>query len=143
MPMITFQAHIRSDEGVRSIAKINQHELIIDEPPRLGGTDQGPNPLEYVLTALGGCINVLAHSFAPQFNVELHDLQVHVEGDLNPDGFRGIDPDAKVGYEEIRYEVTIDSPSANENIEALLAHVDAFCPVKDSLLGTKIVRTNK
>ena len=118
---------------------MNQHEVLIDEPESLGGKDQGANPVEYILAALGGCINVLVTSFAEQFDVQVDDVHVHLEGDLDPDGFLGKNPDVRPGYEEIRYEVTIDSPSAQEKIDALLAHVDKVCPVKDTLTGTNVV----
>src|SRR5699024_879914 len=84
---------------------------LIDEPANLGGTDKGPNPVEYILAALGGCINVLVISFADQFDVQVKDVDIQVEGDLNPDGFLGKDPNVRPGYEEIRYQIKVDSPS--------------------------------
>ena len=140
MAITTFKSDVKwSGEGVLSKAQMNQHEVLIDEPESLGGKDQGANPVEYILAALGGCINVLVTSFAEQFDVQVDDVHVHLEGDLDPDGFLGKNPDVRPGYEEIRYEVTIDSPSAQEKIDALLAHVDKVCPVKDTLTGTNVV----
>lgn len=139
MATTTFVSEVKwSGEGVLSIANINGKEVVIDEPKSLGGTDKGPNPVEYILAALGGCINVLVISFADTFDVDVQDLDVHVEGDLDPDGFLGKNPDVRVGYEEIRYTVQIESPSPAENIESLLAHVDKVCPVKDTLSGTNV-----
>lgn len=144
MATVTFQTDVKWEQtGVLSKAYINQHELIIDEPPSLGGTDKGPNPVEYILAALGGCINVLVTSFAPTFNVEVTDVTVRLEGDLDPDGFLGKNPDVRPGYEEIRYDIQIDSPSNPEHIAALLAHVEKVCPVKDTLEGTKVIKANE
>ena len=135
----TFASDIKwSGKGVLSTAYINEKEVLIDEPKNLGGTDVAPNPVEYILAALGGCINVLVITFAEKFSVEVVDLDVQVEGDLDPDGFLGINPDVRPGYEEIRYAVNIISPSPTENIQALLAHVEQVCPVKDTLLGTTV-----
>lgn len=136
----TFQSDVKwTGEGVLSIADIGGKEVIIDEPPSLGGTDKGPNPVEYVLAALGGCINVLVTTFAKSFDVEIKDVQVHIEGDLDPDGFLGKNPNVRPGYEEIRYRVELDSPSPQEKINALLEHVDKICPVKDTLEGTRVI----
>lgn len=136
----TFQSDVKwTGEGVLSIADIGGKEVIIDEPPSLGGTDKGPNPVEYVLAALGGCINVLVTTFAESFDVEIKDVQVHIEGDLDPDGFLGKNPNVRPGYEEIRYRVELDSPSPQEKINALLEHVDKICPVKDTLEGTRVI----
>lgn len=142
MVTTTFRSDVKwTGEGVLSIADIDGKEVIIDEPPSLGGTDKGPNPVEYILAALGGCINVLVTSFADNFDVKVKDVQVKIEGDLDPDGFLGKNPHVRPGYEEIRYRVEIDSPSPQENIKALLKHVDEICPVKDTLQGTRVINT--
>ncbi len=142
MATVTFESDVTwTREGVLSIADIGGKEVIIDEPPSLGGTDKGPNPVEYILAALGGCINVLVASFADNFDVEVEDVKVHLEGDLDPDGFLGKNPNVRPGYEEIRYEIILDSPSPQENIDALIAHVEKVCPVKDTLTGTNVINT--
>src|SRR5699024_1252694 len=142
MAITTFKTDVKWEQtGVLSTAHINKHEVIIDEPPSLGRTDKGPNPVEYLLAALGGCINVLVVTFAEQFDVEVEDVNVEVEGDIDPDGFLGKNPNVRIGYEEIRYNIQIDSPSKQENIDALIAHVEQHCPVKDTLEGTRLVNT--
>ncbi|MEI3605137.1 OsmC family protein [Pseudogracilibacillus sp. SE30717A] len=142
MATVTFKSDVKwAKEGVLSIADIGGKEVIIDEPPSLGGTDKGPNPVEYILAALGGCINVLVTSFAGKIDVEVEDVEVHLEGDLDPDGFLGKNPNVRPGYEEIRYSISLKSPSPQANIDALLAHVDQVCPVKDTLTGTRVIHT--
>lgn len=140
MTIKKFQTEVQWEQaGVLSTAYINKHQVLIDEPATLGGTDQGPNPVEYILAALGGCINVLVVTFAERFNVEIKDVKVAIEGDIDTDGFLGINPNARVGYEEIRYSIHIDSPSSEEKIHELIAHVEKFCPVKDTLAGTPVI----
>jgi uncharacterized OsmC-like protein len=139
MAKLTFSSNVTwSGEGVRSTADINGKQVIIDEPPALGGTDQGPNPVELILAALGGCINVLVPLFAKQHGVELKGCRVHVEGDLDPDGFME-KADVRPGFSEIRYRIDIDSPSDPAKIQALIEHVERVCPVKDTLKGVPAV----
>lgn len=139
MAKTTFVSDVKwSGEGVLSVAHINGKEVLIDEPKDLGGTDQAPNPVEYILAALGGCINVLVATYAEDFGVDVQDLNVHVEGDLDPDGFLGKNPNVPFGYEEIRYLIHLDSPSPAQNVEKLINHINGICPVKDTLLGTKV-----
>src|SRR5699024_12782760 len=100
MPTETFQSKVTwAKEGVLSTASIRGKEVLVDEPGNLGGTDKGPNPGEYILAALGGCINVLVVSFADQFDVQVKDVDIQVEGDINLVGFLVKDAKGSTGYE--------------------------------------------
>lgn len=144
MATLTFKSEVQWEgEGVLSTAYIGDKQVQIDEPKSLGGFDQAPNPVEYLLAGLGGCINVLVVTFAKQFDVEINDVKVNVEGDLDPDGFLGKNPNVRPGYEEIRYEIVIDSSSDEAKVQALLDHVQKVCPVKDTLQGTRVVNVNE
>jgi hypothetical protein len=50
-----FQAQSRLGHGVNSTVAIRQFSVGVDEPPGLGGQDTAPNPVEYILAALGSC----------------------------------------------------------------------------------------
>ncbi|MBX6395878.1 MAG: OsmC family protein [Alicyclobacillaceae bacterium] len=140
MAKTTFLADVSwSGEGVRSTARIRNKEVVIDEPASLGGTDQGPNPVELILAALGGCLNVLVTSLAPHHQVDVRGVRIRVEGDLDPDGYTEKNPNVRPGFQEIRYDIQIDSPSPPENIRALIEHVERVCPVKDTLRGVPTV----
>jgi uncharacterized OsmC-like protein len=135
MANITFKSDVKwTGQGVSCDAISGNHTIRIDEPPVLGGKDTGPNPVELLLSALGGCLVVLVNAFAPAHGVEVTDVKVEVAGDLDPDGFMG-KSDARPGFSEIRYKLTIDSPSAAEKVAELTAHVLKSCPVKDTLTG--------
>jgi putative redox protein len=50
-----FQAQSRLGDGLNSTVAIRQFSVGVDEPPGLGGQDAAPNPVEYILAALGSC----------------------------------------------------------------------------------------
>src|SRR5699024_9948335 len=62
------------NEGIKSIVKAGRHELIVDEGSQVGGNDEGPNPLQYMLIALAGCENVVAHAVAKEMAFDLQGL---------------------------------------------------------------------
>ncbi|CCQ95489.1 OsmC family protein [[Clostridium] ultunense Esp] len=139
MAKITFQTDVLwSGEGVRSEAVIRDKRIVIDEPKSLGGTDQGPNPVELILAALGGCLSVLLSIHAKTHQVELNGFKVHVEGDLDPDGFMEKNPAVRPGFQEIRYRIEVDSPSDVGKIRELIGHIEKICPVKDTLSGVTV-----
>lgn len=124
--------------GVKSIATSGKHQVAIDEPPSFGGADDGLNPVELVLAGLGGCMNVLLIAFAPQYDVEIKSVTINVEGDLDYDGFLEKAP-VRFGFQEIRYQIDLESDSPQENIDRLLEHAQRICPVKDTLSGVPVV----
>jgi uncharacterized OsmC-like protein len=138
MANITFKSDVKwTGQGVSCDAISGSHTIRIDEPPVLGGTDTGPNPVELLLSGLGGCLVVLVNAFAPAHGVEVTDVKVEVAGDIDPDGFMG-KSDVRPGFSEIRYKLTIDSPSSAEKVAELKAHAIKACPVKDTLTGVPV-----
>lgn len=61
MSDLTFKIEGKAQSAARLEAKARQFKLVIDEPPALGGSDLGANPVEYLLASYAGCINVVAH----------------------------------------------------------------------------------
>ena len=119
-------------QGVAVKVQARQFELMLDEPKSLGGTDTGMNPVEALLGALGACQAIVARVYAAKFNVVLDGFNVKLEGDLDLDGFLG-KSEVRPGYSAIRYQYWIESPSAQEDVAALIKFVAEKCPVGDSL----------
>jgi Predicted redox protein, regulator of disulfide bond formation len=80
----TFAADSRQVDGLRSETKIRQFSLTIDEPPNLGGTDTGPNPVELVLAALATCQEITYRAYATALGIPLESVSVKLEGALDP-----------------------------------------------------------
>jgi uncharacterized OsmC-like protein len=104
--------------------------LANDEPDVLLGKDNAPNPAEYVLHALAGCLttSIVYHAAARCY--ELTRLQTTVEGDLDLRGFLGIDPLVRKGYEDIKVTFDIDGDFSDEEKNEILS-LTSFSPVLD------------
>lgn len=115
------------------------HKVIIDEPERLGGTDEGMNPLELLLSSLGACQTIVAQMSAKKFSIRYEHLSVDLEGDIDTDGFLGLS-EVRPGFLEVRYKVNIKSDESTEKIEEFISYVEDHCPALDSLInGVKVV----
>ena len=61
--------------GVLCNARVrNEHSLVIDEKPIMGGCDLGVSPVELVLVALGTCQEIMYSLIASRLNIELQDV---------------------------------------------------------------------
>ncbi len=127
-------------EGVYCEGESRGFKVALDEPKELGGTDKAMNPVELLLNSLGGCMAICAAAFAKKCKVNLQDCSVEIVGDIDLDGFMGLNPNVRNGYSEIRYKLNIVSDSPQENIEKLIQVIEEKCPVSDTLKGVKVVR---
>jgi uncharacterized OsmC-like protein len=134
--LATFTAESRQAEGLRSDVQVRQFGLTVDEPEALGGTDQGPNPVELVLAALASCQEITYRLYADSLGIPLNSVSVKVSGDLDLRGFFAVDQTGGPGFQAIRAEVTLDSQASEAELDRLRATVDQFCPVLD-ILGNK------
>ncbi len=66
-------------DGYRHSVRIRQHELMIDEPSELGGTDEAPSPLELLAASLAGCMAVTMEMYANRKGWDVGGLEVECE----------------------------------------------------------------
>ncbi|MCI2227752.1 OsmC family protein [Polaribacter sp. MSW13] len=59
-------------------AKARNHFLTIDEPVTSGGDNNGPTPVEYLLTAIGGCVSITLRMYAERKGWDVGEINVHV-----------------------------------------------------------------
>ncbi len=116
------------------VGKIQSREtpfiLANDEPDILLGNDNAPNPVEYVLHALAGCLTTSMVYHAAARGYEITKITTTVEGDLDLRGFLGIDPSVRKGYDNIKVSFDIDGDFTEEEKLEIL-NLTSFSPVLD------------
>ncbi len=114
-------------------ARREPFELEEDEPPLLLGEDIGPNPVEYALTALAGCLTSSLIYHAAAKRIEIRGVESKLEGDIDLRGFLGLSPDVKVGYENIRVFFKIDADVSEEEKNELIKMAQKYSPVFNTI----------
>lgn len=104
-----------------------------DEPPLLLGENRGPNPVEYLLTGLSGCMTTTLVYYAAMMGVELRSVESELEGDIDLRGLLNLDEDVRPGYRNIRVAFHIDSDAPRAKLEELVRIAHRFSPVCDSV----------
>ena len=123
---------VTSGEGFVQEIVARKHRLVADEPVELGGTDQGPNPYDLLLAALGACTSMTLRLYANHkklplegVRVRLRHAKVHAEDCAHCEEKTG-------KIDRIEREIEVLGPLSEEQRLRLLEIADK-CPVHRTL----------
>lgn len=110
------------------------HRLRADEPAKVGGTDSGPAPYDFLLAALGACTNMTLKMYAGRKGWRLDRLETRLRHD-RVHAEDCADCETKEGMvDRIERHITIDGPLDDAQHAKLLEIADK-CPVHRTLHG--------
>lgn len=72
----TISASVSHNNRYKHTIHTRTHELVIDEPAELGGSDAGPTPQELLAASLASCTAVTLQMYAERKDWDLGDLKV-------------------------------------------------------------------
>jgi len=101
-----------------------------DEPAVMTGKDEAPNPVEFVLHGLAGCVTTTMVAHAASRGIEIESIASELEGDIDVRGFLGLSEDVPKGYSEIRVNLKVKSDAPAEK----LAELAQYSPVYNTLV---------
>jgi uncharacterized OsmC-like protein len=108
------------------------------EPPILLGHNEGANPVEYLLSALSGCMTTTMALHAAARGIEVESIESKFEGDLDVQGFLGLDDRVRNGYQQIRVSFDIKGDLTEAQKQELIGFV-YNSPVYDVVTnGTRV-----
>jgi len=107
-----------------------------DEPAILAGDDNGANPVEHLLHALASCLTTSMVAHAAVRGIAIEEMESEFEGDINLNGFLGLDANVPKGYTAIRAKFRVKAdPKDMDQIRELAK----FSPVYNTLTnGTPV-----
>lgn len=142
MAFMNFKITSESENPTKTIVKARNFQMSIDEPESLGGTDEGANPVEFLLAALAGCLNVVGHLVAKEMNFEIKKMKIDIDGDLNPAKFLGNPSEDRTGYVQINVSMSLETDADEEILKKWLETVEKRCPVSDNLSNPTPIKFN-
>jgi uncharacterized OsmC-like protein len=125
------QSRITGFYGAKQeIAHKQAFHLVADEPAILAGNDDGANPVEHLLHALASCLTTSMVAHAAVRGIEIEEMESELEGDIDLNGFLGLNPETPKGFTRIQVNFRVKaSPQDLEKIGSLAA----FSPVLNTL----------
>ncbi|MEJ2249773.1 MAG: OsmC family protein [Candidatus Lokiarchaeota archaeon] len=116
------------------------HEILIDAPPGLDGTDEGPSPLLAILASIGACIVAVTRFWAKIMDIKIEELTVHSRGHINLGAIFGLDDDMLPGYDQLEPVIRIKADAPKEKVEELMDKVLKHCPVITNFSGASPIQ---
>jgi len=124
-----------SENPTKIILSAGKFNMVIDEPKMMGGTDDGPSPVQVLLMSLAGCLNVTGHEVAKQKGMQLKGMKIKIDGVMNPCTFIGCSFDERAGFQKIAVNVDaeFENNPTKEEQEAWLEETENRCPVTNNV----------
>lgn len=107
--------------------------LHCDEPKVMLGQDTAPNPVEYLLHALAGCVTSTLVYHAAARGIEIESVESSLEGDIDVRGFLGLSDDVPRGYKTIRVTLRVKSDAPAEKLLELAKYSPVYNSVAKSV----------
>jgi putative redox protein len=133
-------AVIGGPSGLRQAISVGPHHLLADEPKTSGGSDDGPDPYELLLSALGSCTNMTLRMYADRKKWPLKEIRVILTHSKNyaTDCINCEQPAARLDRIEAR--ITLMGELSAEQRQRLL-EIANLCPVHKSLTSRIDIHT--
>jgi len=132
---IPVKATVRAGENRRMVAKVREHEIVMDLREERGGDNAGPSPPECLALSIGGCVVNIARIMADQKRIKLTNLTAEVSGAIDPSRAMGLDSPNRAGFLEMEIHVGFDSDLAAKDREAFHQELRQRCALCDTILN--------
>ena len=104
--------------------KTTNHTVIVDEPESIGGSNQYPNPAQYLLSALASCTAITIKMYADNKKLNVGEINVDVK-------MKEVISSGKT-IKKIVKAVQFENPLEDDQIERLLT-IGSKCPISKLL----------
>ncbi len=142
MSNLTFSVSGQSLGQTQLRSRTRDFNILVDEPESFGGRNEAPSPVEFILTGLAGCINVVAHLVADELQIKVQDLCIEVSGTLNTDKMLGKFTLERAGFLSIFVNIKAVTDAPDEKLTKWLSIIETRCPVRDTLGGLTPISVN-
>lgn len=114
-----------SEQSVRGFS------FLIDEPEKIGGGNQAPTPLEYVLGSFNGCLQVVIEVVAREIDFDYAGLEQSTVGWADRRALNG--EDVLPYYHSVENRIVFSSKETPERLSELKTVVLKRCPLYNLL----------
>jgi putative redox protein len=124
------EIRVKNLNNTKFAAAVRGHEVICDQPPAMGGNDDGPTPPEFFLISLGTCAGYYASQYLNNHGISPENLEISVSAEK-------LTAPARLG----NFHVDVHAPGLPAGQEAGLLRAVNACLIKNTLAQPHAIET--
>jgi uncharacterized OsmC-like protein len=130
----TGQVQVRLETaGLRCEVRHGDGTLVSDQPASEGGTGTGPHPGQLMRASLGACLAMGYRIWGARLGVAIDAVEVDLTCEYDARGQLGVADDVAVGWQRVRFGVTITTTAPEEAVREVVATADRLSPMLANL----------
>ena len=129
--------------GSEDESRTEAYEFTNGEPPVLLGSNEGANPVEFLLHALAGCVTTTTVLHAAARGIQIESLSTELVGTIDIQGLLALGDSVPVGYKQIQINIDIKADCSDEDLDDLLAFAQEHSPVCNTICQPVPVTVNR
>lgn len=119
--------------GTEVAVEVGRHTVRVDEPRKLGGGGTAPNPVGYLMAALGSCAVIGLSYWSDILGIPFDSVEVVVGGDIHPGGAFALGDGISPSFSELRMDIRVSGSEPSDRYEKLVAKMNSHSPLLDIL----------
>jgi putative redox protein len=126
-------------EGLHQEIFVNSHRLAADESEESGGTAQGPDPYDLLLSSLGACTSITLTMYAQREGLPLRGVTTRLQhSKVHADDCAECETEEEK-IDQIELNIELDGPLSDEQRSQLL-EIAERCPVHQTLTSETLIK---
>lgn len=117
---------------------VRDFTFTIDEPVKLGGTNEAPTPMEYILGSFNGCVLIVIEIVAKEIDFTFKKLEAESIGVIDRRGLKGID-NINPQFQEVANTIWFETEEHEDRLNELKEIVKKRCPAYNLFKDSGIV----
>ncbi len=104
------------------------------------GSEDHVSPVEYVLSALAGCINGVGYRVAQDMGFELKGITSDIQATIDLSRLLGQSKNVRAGLKEITVNIKPKADVDTETLKKWLENIEDRCPVNDIISNSTPIK---
>lgn len=131
-----WKTRLKWTEGMKATAYTRNHHFTLGQPASFDTEDAAPSAIEYLISALAGCLVVGFQWRVSQKNIKIYNLEITLSAEVNNIlVFLGVDENGHPGVEKITGQLYVDADGEKEFLQELWHETLRRSPIANTLFN--------